>query len=297
MFFKNKNIKQMVKGNKDTLSLIEPVSTDSGRKYISEITEDIATPSLMPIYDKIPWCSFTWNPVMGCTMCSAGCLNCYTKSWFQRFNKVLGNFENVRCFESRLDIPYKRKTPSMIFTVSMGDLFHKDVPTEFIKKVFKVMNECPQHIFQVLTKRDSRLLELSPELNWTPNIWMGCSVENSDYLYRIDSLRKTGAKLKWLSLEPLIGPLPNMNLSGINFIVVGGESGRNFRPMPHEWARDIRNQCRERNIPFFFKQSAGFRKEDKAKLLDGVVYHEFPESINQNNLIINIKDESLTKER
>jgi len=209
----------------------------------------------------------------------------------------LGNFENVRCFENRLDIPYKRKTPSMIFTVSMGDLFHKDVPKEFIKKVFKTMNDRPQHIFQVITKRDRRLLELSPELNWTSNIYVGVSLENSDYLYRIENLRKTCAQLKFLSLEPLIGPLPNMNLDNISWVIVGGESGRNFRPMPHEWARDIRNQCREKNIPFFFKQSAGFRKEDKAILLDGIVYHEFPKSVNQNNLIINLKDESLTKER
>ena len=164
------------------------------------------------------------------------------------------------------------------------------------KKVFKVMNECPQHIFQVLTKRDKRLLELSPELNWTPNIWMGVSVENSDYTYRIDSLRQTGAQLKFLSLEPLIGPLPNMNLEGISLIIVGGESGRNFRPMPHEWARDIRNQCREMNIPFFFKQSAGFKKEDKARLLDGIVHHELPNNINHNLTFSNLNKETITME-
>lgn len=230
----------------------------------------------MPLYNKIPWCSFTWGPVMGCSKISTGCKNCYAEALFMRFQRVLGSFKNVRCYENKLDIPRDKKTPSLIFVVSSGDLFHKDVPTIFIKKVFKTMNECPQHIFQVLTKRIERVVEISQELSWTSNIWMGVSVEESSYAHRIDSLRKTGAKLKFLSLEPLLGPLPNINLNGISWVIVGGESGIYFRPMSHEWVRDIRNQCRERNIPFFFKQSAGFRKKDKAELLDGVVYHEFP---------------------
>jgi protein gp37 len=166
----------------------------------------------------------------------------------KRFPKTFGDFNDIQLHPDRLNEPQKWRKPCMVFVVSMGDLFHKDVPLDFIQEVFKVMNECQRHTFQVLTKRPERLLELSPNLTWTDNIWAGVSIENSDYLYRMDLLRETDAKVKWLSLEPLLSALPNMNLSGINWVVVGGESGRNARPMLKEWVIDIRNQCQDGNM-------------------------------------------------
>jgi len=175
-----------------------------------------------------------------------------------------------------LNIPYTWKKSKIVFVNSMSDLFHEDVPLDYIKKVFKVMNDNPQHIFQVLTKRAENLYNYSFDLEWTPNIWMGVSVENEKFVHRIDLLRKTSAAIKFLSCEPLLGPLRNMDLVEINWVIVGGESGRRPRIMEKEWALDIKNQCAEQSIPFFFKQWGGTNKKKNGRMLDGKLYNDMP---------------------
>lgn len=234
---------------------------------------------------KIAWTDKTWNVSHGCSKYSAGCNNCYAEIMAKRFPKVFGNFNEIHLHPDRLNEPLKWKKPCMIFVVSMGDLFHRDVPLDFIQRVFGIMNRCHWHTFQVLTKRAERLLELSPLLKWTDNIWAGVSLESDNYLYRMDLLKQTDAKLKWLSIEPMLGPLPNMDLSGISWIVISGESSRRARPMKREWVVDVLHQCRKYNIPFFYKQGSGFRKSDRSNLLDGKVYHEYPININNNQLL------------
>lgn len=190
-------------------------------------------------------------------------------------------FDKVVCHPETLQLPYNRKKPTLVFVNSMSDLFHKDVPFDFIKKVFKVMNENPQHTFQVLTKRADQLFALKDEFTWSDNIWIGVTVENSDVVDRIDYLKEVPAKTKWLSVGPLIGPLPNLNLDGIDWVVVGGESGNKARPVEKEWVEDILAQCREYDIPFFFKQWGGRNKKATGRLLNGVTYDEMPECYNQ----------------
>jgi protein gp37 len=175
-----------------------------------------------------------------------------------------------------LDLPLKWKKPQTIFVNSMSDLFHEDVPLAFILEVFDVMRRASWHDFQILTKRSSRLLELSSELAWPKNVWMGVSVENADYAYRIHHLRSTGASIKFLSLEPLLGPLPNLDLSGIDWVIVGGESGPKARPIDKEWVTDICNQCQRAAVPFFFKQWGGAKKKKTGRLLDGRTWDELP---------------------
>jgi protein gp37 len=178
-----------------------------------------------------------------------------------------------------LEKPLEWKTPQVIFVNSMSDLFHKDVPLDFIQQVFDVMKRAHWHQFQVLTKRSERLMELSPQLEWTDNIWMGVSVENADYTFRIDHLRKTGAKIKFLSVEPLLGPIPKMNLKGINWVIVGGESGPGARPLEREWVVDIKNQCVKAKVPFFFKQWGGVQKKKAGRLLDGRTWDQMPKKM------------------
>jgi protein gp37 len=180
--------------------------------------------------------------------------------------------------EHALELPLKWKKPQTIFVNSMSDLFLKDVPLTFIKKVFDVMNRAKWHTFQVLTKRAERMLELSRELPWASNIWMGVTVENSDYAYRIDCLRESGAYIKFLSIEPLLGPIPNMNLDSIDWAIVGGESGPGARPMDPTWVIDIRDQCREAAVPFFFKQWGGVRKKQAGRALEGRTWDEMPKN-------------------
>ena len=175
-----------------------------------------------------------------------------------------------------LELPLKWKRPQTIFVNSMSDLFHTEVPLDYIQQVFDVMNRAHWHRFQVLTKRADRLEEISSELNWSNNIWMGVSVENQKYLHRIDHLKRTDAKIKFLSLEPLIGPLKGMDLTGIDWAIVGGESGYGFRPVKEEWVLEIRRQCEEFNVPFFFKQWGGFNKKKTGRLLEGRTYDEMP---------------------
>ncbi|SHF85536.1 DUF5131 family protein [Chryseobacterium sp. OV279] len=230
---------------------------------------------------SIEWTEMTWNPTTGCDKISAGCKFCYAEIMSKRLQamgleKYKDNFE-VRIHEDALDTPYTWKNSKVVFVNSMSDLFHKDIPLDFIKKVFKVMNNNPQHVFQVLTKRAERLLELHAELKWSHNIWMGVSVENEKVKDRIDFLRGTNAKVKFLSLEPLIGPLPDLNLTNIDWVIVGGESGHKPRPMDADWVIDIQEQCNKSEVAFFFKQWGGKNKKAAGRILNGRTYDEMPE--------------------
>jgi len=229
---------------------------------------------------SIEWTEATWNPTTGCNKLSAGCKNCYAEIMSRRL-QAMGQKKYAKRFElatheNELDRPYTWKKGRVVFVNSMSDLFHKDVPLSFILKVFKVMNECPQHTFQVLTKRGDILERYSPFLNWTPNIWMGVSVENGDFVDRIDYLRQTGAHIKFLSLEPLLGPLPNLNLTNIDWVIVGGESAFKPRPLLPVWVLDIKEQCETVKVPFFFKQWGGKNKKLSGRLLNGRTYDEMP---------------------
>ena len=229
---------------------------------------------------SIEWTETTWNPTTGCTKISAGCKNCYAAVLAKRL-QAMGQKKYKDGFKltihpDTLQDPYKWKKARVVFVNSMSDLFHKDVPLHFIQQVFEVMNKTPQHTYQVLTKRSERLLELSPFLTWTPNIWMGVSVEDGRVVDRIDDLRLCGATTKFLSCEPLIGPLTNMNLNGIDWVIVGGESGFNARPMQKEWVENIQDQCAIDGVAFFFKQWGGVNKKKTGRLLNGRTYDEMP---------------------
>lgn len=230
---------------------------------------------------SIEWTEMTWNPTTGCDKISAGCKYCYAEIMSKRLQamgveKYKDNFE-VRTHESALNIPYTWKNSKIVFVNSMSDLFHKGIPLEFIKKVFAVMNDNPQHVFQVLTKRAERLFELHKELKWTHNIWMGVSVENDKVRHRIEYLQKTKARVKFLSLEPLIGPLNKLDLTNIDWVIVGGESGHKPRPMKPEWVLDIQEQCENNDVAFFFKQWGGKNKKAAGRTLNGRTYDEMPE--------------------
>jgi len=229
---------------------------------------------------SIEWTESTWNPLTGCTKVSPGCEHCYAERLAIRL-KAMGqpNYANgfeLTLHEQALELPLGWKRPRTIFVNSMSDLFHEDVPVDFIMRVFEVMRQAHWHHFQVLTKRSARLAELSPQILWAPNMWMGVSVENQDYTFRIDHLRTTGAHLKFLSLEPLLAPVPGLNLKGIDWVIVGGESGLGARPMNPTWVTDIRDQCREAGVPFFFKQWGGVRKKKAGRVLDGRTWDEMP---------------------
>ncbi len=230
---------------------------------------------------SIEWTEMSWNPTTGCTKISSGCKNCYAEIMTRRL-KAMGQekykfgFDKIISHPSTLSIPYTWKSSKMIFVNSMSDLFHDDIPLEFIQQVFKVMNENPQHVFQVLTKRAERLFSFHQKLKWTHNIWMGVSVENKEVVNRIDSLRDTGAKVKFISLEPLIGPLDKINLDKIDWVIVGGESGHKPRPIKQEWVSDIQVQCEASGVAFFFKQWGGQNKKANGRLLNGKIYDEMP---------------------
>lgn len=231
---------------------------------------------------SIEWTELTWNPVTGCTKITAGCKFCYAEVMTKRLKamgveKYKDGFKKVRIHEDALGIPYTWKKSKVVFVNSMSDLFHKDVPLEFIQKVFQVMKDNGQHVFQVLTKRADRLAEISHLLPWSHNIWMGVSIEDERVLDRIDFLRQTGARVKFLSCEPLIGPLPNMNLNEIDWVIVGGESGHKPRPMNPEWVLDIQEQCQVARVAFFFKQWGGKNKKKAGRELNGQTYDEMPE--------------------
>lgn len=228
----------------------------------------------------IEWTESTWNPLTGCTKISPGCKNCYAERMAHRL-QAMGqpNYRNgfqLTIHEHVLDLPLHWKQPQMIFVNSMSDLFHEDVPLDFILRVFDVMTRANLHTFQVLTKRSARLRELSEQLPWPENVWMGVSVENQAYAFRVDHLREVQAKTKFLSVEPFLGPLIDLNLAGIDWVIVGGESGPKARPMEASWVTTLRDQCIAGNIPFFFKQWGGVNKKKNGRLLEGRTWDELP---------------------
>jgi protein gp37 len=230
----------------------------------------------------IEWTECTWNPVTGCIKISPGCKNCYAERMAHRL-KAMGNPRYTNEFEPTvhedlLDAPLNWKKSKIIFVNSMSDLFQDTIPFPTIKKIFETMLKAKQHQFQILTKRSERLEKLSKKLPWPSNVWMGVSVENMDYTHRIDNLRNTGAATKFLSLEPLLGPLPQLNLKGIHWVIVGGESGPKSRSMKKEWVLDIRDQCVKQKVPFFFKQWGGTNKKKAGRLLEGKTWDEMPSS-------------------
>jgi len=231
----------------------------------------------------IEWTEATWNPVTGCTKISPGCTNCYAERLALRL-KAMRQANYVNGFHltlqpQALDLPNRWKNPQTIFVNSMSDLFHREVPTEYIMRVFEVMNRACWHRYQILTKRSDRLLNLTDLLRWQPHIWMGVSVESQEFLFRVDHLRQTGANVKFLSLEPLLGPLPDLNLNGIDWVIVGGESGPGARPVQEKWIVDIRDKCIEAKVPFFFKQWGGVQKKRWGRLLDHRTWDEMPSKV------------------
>jgi len=231
---------------------------------------------------KIEWTESTWNPITGCTKISSGCRFCYAEVMALRL-KAMGQEKYKNGFELTLhpDVlkePYTWKKGKMIFVNSMSDLFHEKLPIEYIQQIFKVIKENPHHVFQALTKRADILRYYDSEgwLEWPHNLWMGVTVENKDVIGRIDNLRKTGARVKFLSCEPLLSSLPDMNLQGIDWVIVGGESGRTPRPMKEEWVLEIKEQCQKADVAFYFKQWGGTNKKKAGKMLEGKVYNEMP---------------------
>ncbi|MFH2102387.1 MAG: phage Gp37/Gp68 family protein [Chloroflexota bacterium] len=234
----------------------------------------------MAVKSAIEWTESTWNPLTGCTKVSPGCKHCYAERMAKRL-QAMGqpNYANgfkLAMHAHALEKPLAWKTPQVVFVNSMSDLFHKDVPVDFVLKVFAVMRRAHWHQFQVLTKRSERLAELSPRIEWPENVWMGVSVEIEDYTFRIEHLQKTAARVKFLSLEPMLGPLPSLNLDGINWVIVGGESGPGARPIQKEWVTEIRDQSLAAHVPFFFKQWGGVHKKKAGRELEGRTWEEMP---------------------
>ncbi len=237
----------------------------------------------MSTNSKIEWTETTWNYITGCDKISAGCLHCYAEKMSLRL-KAMGQEKYKNGFEltlhpNELLLPYTWKKPRTVFVNSMGDSFHESIPLEFTLKAFRVMNECQQHTFQVLTKRADLLKKYSPLLNFTQNIWVGVTAESNNVLERIDYLRNIHASVKFLSIEPMLTPMPNLDLSGINWVIVGGESGPKSRPIKQEWVIDVKNQCIKEKVPFFFKQWGGKNKNKAGSLLEGNTYKEFPNNV------------------
>lgn len=229
---------------------------------------------------KIEWTESTWNPVTGCTKISSGCKNCYAERMAKRLKAMeqpnyLNGF-NVTCHEHVLDYPLHWKKPRVIFVNSMSDLFHENIPFDFIKKIFDVMNKSSWHIFQILTKRPERLVELSDKLVWTDNIWMGVTIESFEYKSRLNLLKQTNAKIKFLSLEPLIDTVGKLDLDDIDWVIAGGESGPKSRRIEVDWVRNIREQCINKDVPFFFKQWGGVNKKKTGRILDNKIWDGMP---------------------
>ena len=234
----------------------------------------------MALGSSIEWTESTWNPVTGCNKMGPGCRHCYAERMAERL-QAMGqpNYRNgfkLTLQPRALDLPLRWKKPQTIFVNSMSDLFHEDVPLEFIQRVFGVMRSAHWHRFQVLTKRAGRVAAHDHQLDWAPNVWMGVSVEAERYLPRIAELNTTGAAVKFLSLEPLLGPLPGLNLNGIDWVIVGGESGPRATPMQEEWVLEIRDQCVASGVPFFFKQWGGVNKKRAGRVLQGRTWDAMP---------------------
>ncbi len=245
---------------------------------------------------RIEWTDATWNPVRGCTKVSPGCAHCYAETFAERFRGVPGHpYEqgfDLRLVPEKLRAPLGWKKPRRVFVNSMSDLFHKQVPSAFVTAVFDIMRQAHWHQFQLLTKRPGRAVRMDRTLRWTQNIWFGVSVESKSYLHRVDCLRETSAATKFLSLEPLLGPLPSLDLRGVDWVIVGGESGAGARPMSAEWVVDIRDQCRAASVPFFFKQWGAFgndgtRRSKKAngRLLEGRTWDEWPDAVHNGTCV------------
>jgi len=234
----------------------------------------------MPTKSNIEWTEMTWNPVTGCTKVSQGCKHCYAERMARRL-EAMGNdrYRNgfrVTLHPDLLDVPRGWRQPRVVFVNSMSDLFHDDIPLAYIQRVFATMRDCPHHTFQVLTKRSERLVELARQLSWPANVWMGVSVEHARVVQRVHDLQRVPAAVRFLSLEPLIGPLDALPLDGIHWAIVGGESGPKARPMRKEWVTSIFRQCRAARVPFFFKQWGGVRKDLTGRELNGRIYNEMP---------------------
>ena len=234
----------------------------------------------MATSSPIEWTEATWNPVTGCDKVSPGCAHCYAERMAKRL-QAMGQRNYARGFEvalqeQMLDLPLRWRRPRRIFVNSMSDLFHSRVPDTFIQRAFSVMRKADWHEYQILTKRSERLVELDGELPWAPHVWMGVSVENARFVHRIDHLRRTHAHVKFLSIEPLLGPLPLLDLRGIQWVIVGGESGPRARPMQHSWVLDIRDQCRAAGVAFFFKQWGGVFKGRTGRELEGRTWDDMP---------------------
>jgi protein gp37 len=228
----------------------------------------------------IEWTEMTWNPVTGCTKVSPGCKHCYAETMANRL-VAMGSRRYVAGFklalqEDLVDLPRTWRAPRTIFVNSMSDLFHEDIPAEYIARVFRTMAECPQHTFQVLTKRGERLAELATRLEWTSNIWMGVSVENQKYTSRVAHLQQVPARVRFLSIEPMLGPIDHLPLAGIHWVIVGGESGRGARRLERDWVVSVFRQCRNARVPFFFKQWGGVRKHVTGRKIFGRTYDEMP---------------------
>ena len=234
----------------------------------------------MAISSAIEWTESTWNPVTGCTKISPGCKNCYAERMAIRL-QAMGSPHYANGFVptahiDSLSLPLHWAKPQLIFVNSMSDLFHEAINDDFIFSVFNTMNGAFWHHFQILTKRADRMYQLNAQLNWSDNIWMGVTVESADYLFRIDSLRQISSRIKFISFEPLLGPIKNVNLADINWVIVGGESGPHARPLDKSWVISLRDQCVEQNIPFFFKQWGGINKKKAGRILEGRIWDEMP---------------------
>ncbi|MCK9264042.1 MAG: phage Gp37/Gp68 family protein [Deltaproteobacteria bacterium] len=233
---------------------------------------------------SIEWTGATWNPVTGCSYISDGCRNCYARRMAMRLhamgNRRYVNGFNVTLHPDLLDTPLRWRTSKLIFVNSMSDLFHEDIPIEFILQVFTTIRQAKQHTFQVLTKRAERLHDLSDELDWPDNLWMGVTVESGKYTNRIDLLRKVPAAVKFLSIEPMVGPVGKLDLTSIDWVIVGGESGPGARPIEKIWVNNIKDQCIVGGVPFFFKQWGGVNKKKTGRLLDGKTWSQYPLSVN-----------------
>jgi len=229
----------------------------------------------------IEWTEATWNPVTGCSKVSPGCAHCYAETFAERWRGVPDHpYEqgfDLRLWPQRLEQPLRWRRPRTIFVNSMSDLFHEDIPIEFLRRIFEVMVAAEQHTFQILTKREARLAELAPTLPWSPNIWMGVTIENRRFVHRADALRQVDSCVHFISAEPLLGPLEGIDLSGIDWVIAGGESGARFRPVKIQWLRDLRDRCAVEGVPYFFKQWGGRRPKSGGRMLDGRVWDEMPE--------------------
>ena len=231
----------------------------------------------------IEWTEASWNPTTGCSKVSPGCAHCYAETFAERFRGVPGHpYEqgfDLTLWPARLDLPLRWRRPRMIFVNSMSDLFHESIPDDFIRSVFDTMGEADWHTFQILTKRHDRLAELGPTLDWHPNVWMGVTIENRRFVHRADRLREVEPAVRFISAEPLLGPLEGLDLDGIDWLIAGGESGNRHRPVRKEWITDLRDRCQDEGVAFFFKQWGGRRAKSGGRQLDGRTWDDFPQPL------------------